>query len=54
MSGSGNCFDNALMESFWGIIKQELINHRHYRTRQEAIEDITDPTCRADAFQYRE
>jgi len=38
MSGSGNCFDNAPMESFWGIIKQELINHRHYGTRREAIE----------------
>ena len=42
MSGSGNCFDNAPMESFWGIIKQELINHCHYRTRREAIEDITE------------
>lgn len=42
MSGSGNCFDNAPMESFWGIIKQELTNHRHYRTRREAIEDITE------------
>ncbi|MCX8127111.1 MAG: IS3 family transposase, partial [Dehalococcoidia bacterium] len=42
MSGCGNCFDNAPMESFWGIIKQELINHRHYRTRREAIEDITE------------
>ncbi len=42
MSGNGNCFDNAPMESFWGIIKQELINHRHYRTRWEAIEDITE------------
>jgi putative transposase len=42
MSGSGNCFDNAPMESFWGIIKQELINHRHYRTRREAIEEITE------------
>jgi putative transposase len=42
MSGAGNCFDNAPMESFWGIIKQELINHRSYRTRQEAIEDITE------------
>src|SRR5512136_2309561 len=42
MSGSGNCFDNAPMESFWGILKQELINHRHYHTRREAIEDITE------------
>ena len=42
MSRSGNCFDNAPMESFWGIIKQELINHRHYRSRREAMEDIAE------------
>jgi len=42
MSRSGNCFDNAPMESFWGILKQELIHHRRYRTRQEAVEDITE------------
>jgi putative transposase len=42
MSGHGNCFDNAPMESFWGILKQELIHHRHYRSRQEAREEITE------------
>jgi len=42
MSGKGNCFDNAPMESFWGTLKQELVHHRHYRSRQEAIEDITE------------
>jgi putative transposase len=42
MSERGNCFDNAPMESFWGILKQELIHHRHYRSRREAIEDITE------------
>ena len=42
MSRKGNCYDNAPMESFWGILKQELIHHRHYRTRREAIEDITE------------
>jgi len=42
MSGKGNCYDNAPMESFWGTLKQELIHHRHYRTRQEAIQDITE------------
>jgi len=40
MSRSRSCFDNAPMESFWGIIKQELINHRHYRSRRETMEDI--------------
>ena len=42
MSGKGNCYDNAPMESFWGTLKQELIHHRRYRTRQEAIRDITE------------
>ena len=42
MSGTGNCFDNAPMESFWGTLKQELVHHRHYRTRQEAMRDITE------------
>jgi putative transposase len=42
MSGKGNCFDNAPMESFWGTLKQELVHHRHYRTRQEAIREITE------------
>jgi len=42
MSGIGNCYDNAPMESFWGIIKQELIHHRRYHTRREAIDEITE------------
>jgi len=42
MSGIGNCYDNAPMESFWGTLKQELVHHRHYRTRREAIADITE------------
>jgi len=42
MSGTGNCFVNAPMESFWGTLKQELIHHRHYISRQEAIQEITE------------
>jgi len=42
MSGKGNCYDNAPMESFWGIIKSEHIYHRHYMTREEAIRDIIE------------
>ena len=42
MSGKGNCFDNAPMESFWGTLKQELVYHRRYQSRQEAIRDITE------------
>jgi len=42
MSVTGNCYDNAPMESFWGTLKQELVHYRRYRTRQEAIRDITE------------
>jgi len=42
MSGKGNCFDNAPMESFWGMLKQELIHHCHFKTRQEARRAITE------------
>jgi transposase InsO family protein len=42
MSRKGNCYDNAPMESFWGTLKQELVHHHRYRTRQEAISDITE------------
>ncbi len=42
MSRKGNCYDNAPMESFWGTLKQELTHHRRYKTRQEAIRDITE------------
>jgi len=40
MSGAGDCYDNAAMESFFGTLKCELIYDRHYRTRAEARQDI--------------
>jgi putative transposase len=42
MSGKGNCYDNAPMESFWGMLKQELIYHSHFKTRQDARQAITE------------
>jgi len=42
MSRKGNCYDNAPMESFWGTLKNELVYHYHYRTREEAIKAITE------------
>jgi transposase InsO family protein len=42
MSRKGNCYDNAPMESFWGMLKNELIHHRRYRTREEAIREIAE------------
>lgn len=42
MSRRGNCYDNAPMESFWGSLKNELVHHRHYRTRAEAEASIRE------------
>lgn len=42
MSRKGNCYNNAPMESFWGTMKNELVHHRCYRTREEAIREITE------------
>jgi putative transposase len=45
MSGHGNCYDNACVESFFATLKKERVYRRHYRTRSEA---------RADVFEYIE
>jgi len=42
MSRKGNCYDNAPMESFWGMLKNEQIHHCRYATRQAAIRDIAE------------
>lgn len=42
MSRRGNCYDNAPMESFWGVLKNELVHHRRFKTRAEAIQAITE------------
>lgn len=36
MSGTGNCFDNAPMESFWHSLKVEETHGRGFTTREEA------------------
>jgi putative transposase len=45
MSRKGNCYDNAPMESFFAILKKELVHHEHYQIRAEA---------RASLFEYIE
>ena len=45
MSGKGNCYDNAVKESFFHTLKTELCAHEHYRTREQA---------RASVFEYIE
>lgn len=42
MSGTGSCYDNAAMESWFGLLKRERVYRRHYRTRQEARTDVFD------------
>jgi len=42
MSRKGNCYYNAPIESIWGTMKNELVFHRHYRTREQAIREITE------------
>ncbi len=45
MSGKGNCWDNAAMESFWATLKTELVHHEHYADHDQA---------RASIFEYIE
>ena len=40
MSRKGDCFDNAVAESFFGSLKNELVYHEDYRTRAEARQSI--------------
>ena len=40
MSRKGDCWDNAVAESFFGSLKQERVQWRHYQTRYEAQQDI--------------
>jgi len=40
MSRKGDCWDNAVVESFFGSLKQERVQWRNYQTRYEAQQDI--------------
>ena len=40
MSRKGNCYDNAVAESFFSSLKNELIHHRDYHTREQARSEI--------------
>jgi transposase InsO family protein len=42
MSRVGNCHDNAVAESFFANLKNELTFHRDFRTRQQARSAIFD------------
>ncbi len=40
MSRRGNCWDNAVVESFFGTLKQELVNRRRFATREVARQEV--------------
>jgi putative transposase len=42
MSEKGNCWDNAVAESFWATVKRELVNDREWATRAELEMELFD------------
>jgi transposase InsO family protein len=40
MSATGNCYDNAVVESFWATLKTELVYHHQYATHAQARHSI--------------
>jgi len=42
MSRKGNCWDIAVSKSIFGILKNELIHHERFDTRQEAKDKTSD------------
>jgi putative transposase len=40
MSGKGNCYDNAVVESFFSSLKNEIVHHQDYHTRDQARSEI--------------
>ena len=42
MSRRGNCYDNAVVESFFQLLKRERIKRRIYASREEARADVFD------------
>ncbi len=42
MSRKGNCWDNAVAESFFHTLKTECVNHERYATRDAARKSLFD------------
>lgn len=40
MSRTGDCYDNAVVESFFGTLKKELVHHENYPTRAAAHQSL--------------
>ena len=42
MSRKGNCWDNAVAESFFSSLKKERIKKQIYKNRELALNDVAD------------
>ncbi len=42
MSGKGNCYDNAVVEHFFGSLKHEWLINVIHLTRESMIKDVND------------
>ena len=42
MSHKGNCYDNAVMENFFGILKSEMFYHKKFESVDQLIQEIED------------
>lgn len=42
MGSIGDCYDNAMIESFWGRMQTELLNRKRWKTRIELANAIFD------------
>ena len=42
MSRKGNCWDNAVAESFFGSLKMELVKKQIYKNRELAVHAVAD------------
>lgn len=42
MSRKGNCWGNAVTESFFSVLKSEMVHHERFATRQEAKDKLFD------------
>ena len=60
MSGKGNCYDNAMVETFFKTLKAEMVWRTTFQTRAEATQAIAqyidgfyNPVRRHSALDYR-
>jgi putative transposase len=42
MGSIGDCFDNSMVESFFGSLQLELLDRQHWRTRQQLANAILE------------